>query len=464
MSEHSSELVVIGGGPGGYVAAIRAAQLGMQVTLVEREHLGGICSNWGCIPTKALLASADVVRTVEQAGGFGVMASIGPIDIQKMIQRSRNIADKMAGGVRMLLKKNGVTVIMGSGRLAEPGVVEVMNATGKLRLRSSHIILATGSRARQINGVTADGEKIVTYRGALTPQSIPDKLLVIGSGAIGTEFAGFYSAIGSKVTIVEALDRLVPVEDATISTFLENSLKRQGIEILVSATVSNITLIEGTVSCVISHQGEDAQRTFDKVILAIGILPNTEDIGLEGQGVATDRGLVVIDAFYRTSVKGIYAIGDIVAGPSLAHKASHDAVICIEKICGLDPHPLDLTTVPACTYSHPQIGSIGLTERAAKDLGIDLNVGVFPFHANGKAIALCESEGLVKTIYNRQTGELLGAHVIGAEATEMIATFAVAKSHETTATAITDTVFPHPTLSEMVHESSLAASKQAIHI
>ena len=428
MPAQSFDLAVVGGGPGGYVAAIRAAQLELKVVLVEREHLGGICLNWGCIPTKALLASADVLRTVKAAASFGIEAGAPRIQLTKLVARSREVADQLSMGIRHLLKKNSVTVIMGVARLSGPGAIAIDVSGEAKEIKASHIILATGALARHLPGVELSDDVIVTYKGALQPKSVPNELLVVGSGAIGTEFASFYAALGSKVTIAEALDRLVPLEDSDISAFLESSLRKEGLEVLTSAKVSDLKVVEKKAQCKIGHSGRSEQRGFDKVILAVGITPNTEDLGLDAAGVRTDRGLIVIDEFCQTSAVGVYAIGDIVEGPWLAHKASHEAIVCVEKIAGVGAHKLDRSRIPACIYSHPQIGSIGLTERAAREEGLEIEVGSFPYLANGKAIALGEQDGFVKTIYDKKTGELLGAHVIGAEATELISGFSIGKN------------------------------------
>lgn len=464
MSKTEFDVVVIGAGPGGYVAAIRAAQLGQRVAVVEREHLGGICLNWGCIPTKALLASAEVVRTVRHADTFGVATTEPVIDLAKIVARSRKVSETLTSGIRHLLKKNKVTIIEGTGRVGSSGTVEVEVSGGTRHLTTASIVLATGARARSLPGVEADEQVIMTYKGALRPTKLPQSMLVIGSGAIGTEFASFYATVGSKVTLVETQDRIVPAEDVDISKFLLKSLESLGIEVLTSASVSSLKVLNERAVCTVTHGGNSTERSFDACILAVGIVPNTEGLGLAAVGIATEDGRVVVDNLCRTSVPGIYAIGDIVPGPWLAHKASHEGIIVAEHIAGQSPHGMDRTRIPACTYSHPQIASIGLTEQAAQARNLSYTVGKFPFSANGKALATGESDGLVKTIYAKDTGELLGAHLIGGHATELIATFAAGMALETTWDEMISTVFPHPTLSEMLHESTLAAQGRSIHI
>lgn len=465
MADISFDLVVIGAGPGGYVAAIRAAQLGMKVAVVEREHLGGICLNWGCIPTKALLRSADVFREISHAKSYGITVGAPTPDIPAMVSRSRAVAKQLSGGIGHLLKKNKVTVFDGSAKLAGKGTVAV-EKDGKpvATLSAKHIILATGARARTFPGLEPDGTVIVTYRGALVPESQPKRLLVVGSGAIGIEFASFHNALGSQVTVVEVADRIVPAEDEEISGLLEKSLKKQGMTIMTGAKIDGLKVVGKEATCTLTHSGKSAQHSFDLVIVAVGISPNTENLGLEGTGVVLDRGWVVVDDYGRTGEPGVYAIGDITPGPWLAHKASHEAIIVVEKIAGLaDVHPLDRSRIAGCTYCHPQVASIGLSEKKAKDAGYEIKVGRFPFIGNGKAIALGEPEGLIKTIFDAKTGELLGAHMIGAEVTELIQGFSIAKTLETTEADLIHTVFPHPTLSEMMHESVLDAYGRAIH-
>jgi dihydrolipoamide dehydrogenase len=464
MAETSFDVVVIGSGPGGYVAAIQGAQLGLKTAVVEREHLGGICLNWGCIPTKALLRSADVFRQISHAGSYGLAITGASADIGAIVARSRAISKQLVGGVGHLLKKSKVAVIDGEGKLAGKGKV-VVGKGGKpvAELSAKHIILATGARARTVPGLEPDDKVVVTYKGALVPESQPKRLLVIGSGAIGIEFASFHHALGCEVTVAEALQRIVPAEDEEISAFLEKSLKKQGLTILTGAKVSGLEVNGAQATAVIEAGGKSETKTFDRVILAIGIVPNTENLGLEGTGVKRDRGFVQIDDMCRTGEPGVYAIGDITPGPWLAHKASHEGVICVQAIAGLHPHPLDRSRIPACTYCHPQIASIGLTEAEAEGAGHSVKVGRFPFIGNGKAIALGETEGLVKAVFDTRTGELLGAHMIGAEVTELIQGFSIAKTLETTEEDLAQVVFPHPTLSEMMHEAVLAANGRAIH-
>ena len=465
MADTSFDLIVIGAGPGGYVAAIRAAQLGMTVAVVEREHLGGICLNWGCIPTKALLRSADVFREITHAKSYGITVGLPTPDLPAMVSRSRAVAKQLSGGIGHLLKKNKVTVFDGSAKLAGKGTVAVEKA-GKpvATLSAKHIILATGARARTFPGLEPDDKVIVTYRGALVPESQPKRLLVVGSGAIGIEFASFHNALGSQVTVVEVADRIVPAEDEEISGLLEKSLKKQGMTIMTGAKIDGLRVVGKEATCTLTHGGKSAPHTYDLVIVAVGISPNTENLGLEGTGVVLDRGWVVVDEYGRTGEPGVYAIGDITPGPWLAHKASHEAMIVVEKIAGLaDVHPLDRSRIAGCTYCHPQVASLGLSEKKAKEAGYEIKVGRFPFIGNGKAIALGEPEGLIKTIFDAKTGELLGAHMIGAEVTELIQGFSIAKTLETTEADLMHTVFPHPTLSEMMHESVLDAYGRAIH-
>ncbi|PSS60518.1 dihydrolipoyl dehydrogenase [Ensifer sp. NM-2] len=463
MRTKEYDVAVVGGGPGGYVAAIRASQLGQKVILIEQEHLGGICLNWGCIPTKALLASADVLRTIGRASNFGINASEPRADIQAIVVRSRQVAAQLSGGIKGLLKKNAVDVIMGRGRLTGGRSIAVETGEAPLQISAGNIILATGARARQLPGIHVDDDVIVTYKGALQPKTIPKSLLIVGSGAIGIEFACFYSTMGSKVTIVEALDRIVPTEDHEVSAHLEKCLVKSGVEVLTSCKLESLENQGGRAVCALGKDGLTISREFDRAILAIGISANIEDIGLNVAGVKIERGLVVVDESCRTSVPGIFAIGDIVPGPWLAHKASHEGVLCAEIIAGQSPHSLDRTSIPACTYSHPQIGSIGLTETAARALDRKLRIGSFPYRANGKSIAMGESDGFVKTIFDDETGELLGAHVIGAEATEVISSFSLGKAAEMTDHTVVAAILPHPTLSEMIHEATLNSMGRGIH-
>ncbi|MFO1154136.1 MAG: dihydrolipoyl dehydrogenase [Rhodospirillales bacterium] len=467
MAEQSFDLIVIGTGPGGYVTAIRGAQLGMKTAVVEEKHLGGICLNWGCIPTKALLRTAEVFENIKHAASFGLSVGNVAFDIKKVVERSRGVAGQLSKGVAFLLKKNKVTVFDGRGRLNGPGKVAVTK-DGKpvADLTAKHIVLATGARPRQLPGLEADGKLVWTYFEAMVPQALPKSLLVIGSGAIGIEFASFFRSLGSEVTVVEILDRILPVEDAEISDLARKAFEKQGFKILTSSTVKALQKGANDVTVTIADKdGKETQMTVERVLSAVGITGNTEDIGIEGTKVKVDRGHIVIDEWCRTGEPGVYAIGDVCGPPWLAHKASHEGVLCVEKIAGLQGlHPLDTSRIPGCTYSRPQIASVGLTEKAAKDAGYDIRVGRFPFIGNGKAIALGEPEGLVKTIFDKKTGELLGAHMIGAEVTELIQGYGVARSLETTEEDLIHAVFPHPTLSEMMHESVLSALGRAIHI
>jgi len=465
MAEQSYDLVVLGAGPGGYVAAIRAAQLGLRAAVVEREHLGGICLNWGCIPTKALLRSAEVFHLAERAKEFGFEVSGLKFDAAQMVKRSRTVAKRLNSGVGHLLKKNKVDVIDGHGRLLGKGRLAVeKDGNPVAELTAPHIILATGARARDLPDMPADGKQIWTYKHAMVPDAIPGSLLVIGSGAIGIEFASFYRTLGAEVTVVEMLDRILPVEDEEISAMALKAFKKQGMSLHTGAQVKAVARSGDKVTASIDQAGKAHDVTVDKVIVAIGIVGNVEEIGLEATKVKVDRSHVVVDQWLRTDEPGVYAIGDLVGPPWLAHKASHEAVICVEKIAGVDGvHPLDTSRIPGCTYCHPQVASVGFTEAAARAAGHDVKVGRFPFVGNGKAIALGETDGMVKTVFDAKTGELLGAHMIGAEVTELIQGYAVAKTLETTEVELMHTVFPHPTLSEMMHESVLDAYGRAIH-
>jgi dihydrolipoamide dehydrogenase len=465
MSENSFDLIVVGGGPGGYVAAIRAAQLGLKTALVEREHLGGICLNWGCIPTKALLRTAEVANLIRHAGDFGLSVTGFGVDLPKIVERSRKVAAQLSGGVKHLLKKNKVTVFDGQGKLAGSGKLAVEKDGKKVAdLTGKHIILATGARARALPGLEPDGKLVWTYKEAMVPKEMPKSLLVVGSGAIGIEFASFYRSLGVEVTVVEVVDRVLPVEDAEISAFAHKSFEKQGMKIITGASVKALKKSATNVTATIESGGKSQEITVDRVILAVGIVGNVENIGLEGTKVKVEKTHVVIDEYCRTGEPGVYAIGDLAGPPWLAHKASHEGVICVEKIAGVkDVHPLNVTNIPGCTYCTPQIASVGLTEAAAKAKGYDVKVGRFPFIGNGKAIALGEPEGLVKTVFDAKTGELLGAHMVGAEVTELIQGYTIAKTMETTEAELMHTVFPHPTLSEMMHESVLAAYGRAIH-
>ena len=467
----SFDVIVLGSGPGGYVAAIRAAQQGLSVAIVERENLGGICLNWGCIPTKALLRSAEVFHQMQHAKAYGLAADNVRADLGAVEARSRGVAKQLNQGVTHLMKKNKITVFMGNGVLKGAGKLEVTGDKGVSVISAKHIIVATGARARDLPFAKADGNRVWTYRHAMTPKELPGKLLVIGSGAIGIEFASFYNDMGSKVTVVEMMDRVVPVEDADVSAFLEKALTKQGMTIMTGAGVESLDVgAAGVKARIKGKDGKVVEDQFSHVIVAVGIVPNTENIGLEAVGIKAERGIIAIDQHGRTNVPGIWAIGDVTPGPWLAHKASHEGVIAAEAIAvelgkGKHmPHAMDRANIPGCTYCHPQIASVGLTEAKAKEAGHEVRAGTFPFIGNGKAIALGEAEGFVKTVFDAKTGELLGAHMIGAEVTEMIQGFVVGKTLETTEAELMHTVFPHPTISESMHEAVLAAYGRALHI
>jgi dihydrolipoamide dehydrogenase len=465
MAETTFDILVLGGGPGGYVAAIRGSQLGMKVGLVEREHLGGICLNWGCIPTKALLRSSEIMGILNHLDDFGFSAKDIGLDIKKVVKRSRGVASQLSGGVKHLLKKNKVTVFDGHGRLAGGGKVTV-EKDGKVKdtLSAKNIIIASGARARELPGLEPDGKDIWSYKEAMVPETMPKSVLVIGSGAIGIEFASFYRTMGADVTVVEMVDRILPAEDAEIAAFARKSFEKQGMKILTGAKTEKLDKNGNGVTATISIDGKSQTISAEKVIMAVGITGNTEDIGLDNSKVKVDRGHIVVNEWLETAEPNVYAIGDVVGAPWLAHKASHEGVICVEKIAGVkDVHPLKEGSIPGCTYCHPQVASVGMTEQQAKDKGYKTKVGRFPFMGNGKAIALGEPEGLVKTIFDAATGELLGAHMIGAEVTELIQGYGIARTLETTETDLMHTVFPHPTLSEMMHESVLDAYGRAIH-
>ncbi|WP_424176425.1 dihydrolipoyl dehydrogenase [Yoonia sp. TsM2_T14_4] len=464
MAAKNFDLIVIGAGPGGYVAAIRAAQLGMNVVVVERENLGGICLNWGCIPTKAMLRSSEVFHLMHRAKEFGLSVEKVSYDLDAVVKRSRGVAKQMEGGVKHLLKKNKVTVIMGEATIPAKGKVSVKTETGTEELTAKNIVLATGARARNLPGLEADGARVWSYRHALVPPHMPKKLLVIGSGAIGIEFASFYNTLGAETTVVEVMDRVLPVEDAEISAFAKKQFVKQGMVIMEKATVKQLDRAKDKVTAHIESGGKVETREFDTVISAVGIVGNTEGLGLEALGVTIDRTHVVTDEYCRTGVEGLYAIGDIAGAPWLAHKASHEGVMVAELIAGKHAHPVKPESIAGCTYCHPQVASVGYTEAKAKELGYTVKVGKFPFIGNGKAVALGEPEGLIKTVFDAKTGELLGAHMVGAEVTELIQGYVIGRQLETTEEDLMNTVFPHPTLSEMMHESVLDAYDRVIHM
>ncbi len=462
MADKQFDLVVVGGGPGGYVAAIRAAQLGMKAALVEREHLGGICLNWGCIPTKALLRTSEINHLLQNLDDFGFSAGNVSFDLDRIVKRSRQVAGQLSRGVAHLLRKNKVTVIDGAGRLAGRGRVAVDRDGEEAEVLSApHIVLAAGARARSLPNLEPDGETVWSYKEAMVPKAMPQSLLVVGSGAIGIEFASFYCNLGVPVTVVELVDRILPAEDPEISDFALKTFRKQGMTIMTGAQVTGVADGKAAVQ---TAGGETVTVDAERTILAVGIAGNVEELGLEGTGVQVDRGHVVVDEWLRTGEPGVYAIGDLVGPPWLAHKASHEGVLCVEKIAGLEGlHPLVPGAIPGCTYCRPQVASIGYTEPAAREAGYELRIGRFPYVGNGKAIALGEPEGLIKTVFDKATGELLGAHMIGAEVTELIQGYAVARTLEATEAELMHTVFPHPTLSEAMHESVLDAYGRAIH-
>lgn len=466
MADTSFDLVILGTGPGGYVAAIRAAQLGMKTAVVEREHLGGICLNWGCIPTKALLRSSEINHLLHNLDQFGFSAKDITFDNKKVVERSRKVAKQLSGGVGFLMKKNKITVFDGEGKLAGKGAIAITKDGKKIAdLSAKHIILATGARARVLPGLEPDGKLVWTYKEAMVPPEMPKSVLVVGSGAIGIEFASFYRNMGAEVTVVEVLDRVVPVEDEEISAFARKAFEKQGMKIHTSATVKGLKRGANSVTATIEAAGKSFEVAVERVIAAVGIVGNVENVGLEGTKVRVEKTHIVVDKWLATDEPGIYAIGDVVGPPWLAHKASHEGVICVEKIAGLnDVHPLVVENIPGCTYCMPQIASVGLTEAKAKAAGHEVRVGHFPYIGNGKAIALGEPEGMIKTVFDAKTGELLGAHMIGAEVTELIQGYTIAKNLETTEAELIETIFPHPTLSETMHEAVLDAYKRVIHI
>jgi dihydrolipoamide dehydrogenase len=476
----SYDVIVIGSGPGGYIAAVRAAQLGLKTAIVEREHLAGICSNWGCIPTKALLRSAEVMHLASHAKDFGLSVDAVKPDLKAIVARSRGIAERMNGGVGILMKKNKVDVIWGEAKLTKPNEIVVSktskkpmqpqgpvpkNALGEGTYTAKHVIVATGARPRTLPGIEPDGKLIWTYFEAMVPDRMPKSLLVMGSGAIGIEFASFYRTMGVEVTVVELMPQIMPVEDAEISKFAQKRLEKDGMKFILEAKVTKVEKGSDQITAHVEKKDGSVEKiTADRMISAVGVQCNTENLGLEELGVKLERGAIAIDGYCRTNVPGVYAIGDVAGPPMLAHKAEHEAVICVEKIAGLDVHPLDRNLVPGCTYCHPQVASVGLTEAKAKEAGHDIRVGRFPFVANGKAVALGDDQGLVKTVFDKKTGQLLGAHMVGAEVTELIQGFVVAMNLETTEEELIHTIFPHPTLSETMKESVLDAYGRALNM
>ena len=469
MTDTPYDVIVLGSGPGGYVAAIRCAQLGLKTAIVERENLGGICLNWGCIPTKAMLRSAEIFHYMQNAKDYGLVAKEIEADLDAIVKRSRGVAKQLNQGVGHLMKKNKITVHMGEGTLTGPTSLTVKGDKGEEQLSAKHVVVATGARARDLPFAPADGKRIWTYRHAMVPPEMPSKLLVIGSGAIGIEFASFYNDMGVDVTVVEMLDCIVPAEDADVSAFLEKAVVKQGMTVMTSAGVEDLKVsAKGVTAKIKDKAGAVTSHEFSHVISAIGIVPNTESIGIDAL-VEMDRGFIQIDDYGRTKTPGLWAIGDCTPGPWLAHKASHEGVTCAEAIAQelgnteVHPHAMDRNSIPGCTYCHPQVASVGLTEAQAKEAGHAVKVGNFPFIGNGKAIALGEAEGFIKTVFDEATGELLGAHMVGAEVTELIQGYTVGKTLETTEVELMQTVFPHPTLSEMMHESVLDAYGRALH-
>ena len=476
---NSYDILIIGGGPGGYVAAIRAAQLGLKTAVVEREHLGGICLNWGCIPTKTLLRSAEIYGHMEHADSFGLSASGIGFDVEKIVKRSRGVSGQLNGGVEFLLKKNKVDVIWGEANITKPGEVKVSaptkpavqprhptpkKALGKGIYQAKHIIIATGARPRALPGIEPDGKLIWSYFEAMVPKTMPKSLIVMGSGAIGIEFASFYCSMGAEVTVVELMPQVMPVEDYEIAKHVQKRFEKQGMKILLEAKVAKVEKGKDSVTAhVETKDGKIEKLTADRLISAVGVMGNTENLGLKKVGVAIDRGIITVDDYGKTNVLGIYAIGDVAGAPMLAHKAEHEGVICVEAIAGKHPHVMDKAKIPGCTYCNPQVASVGMTEKAAKEAGVEVKIGRFNFAGNGKAIALGEPEGMVKTIFDKKTDQLLGAHMVGAEVTELIQGFVVAMNLETTKQDLIDAVFPHPTLSEIMHESVMDSEGRVIH-
>ena len=467
MTDTNYDIAIIGGGPGGYVAAIRASQLGLKAAVVEREHMGGICLNWGCIPTKALLRSSEINHLLHNLGEFGLSAENQSFDFDAIVKRSREVSGKLTQGISGLMKKHKIDVHMAHGKLGEKGTIGLFDKDGKKtgEVKAKNIILATGARARVLPGFEPDGDMVWTYKEALMPKRMPKKLLVVGSGAIGSEFASFYLNMGAEVTLCELMDRVLPVEDAEVSKFMKKAFEGQGMKVLTNTQVTALDKGKGKVTATIKDaDGTETKQEFDTVISAVGIVGNTEGLNLEGTKVKVERNQIVTSPLGETDEPNIYAIGDVAGAPWLAHKASHEAIICVEGIAGKNPHPMRKDNIPGCTYCRPQVASVGFTEAKAKEAGYDIKVGRFPFMANGKAIALGEPEGFVKTIFDVKTGELLGAHMVGAEVTEMIQGYVLARQMEATEADLMHTIFPHPTLSEMMHESVLDAYDKALHI
>jgi dihydrolipoamide dehydrogenase len=472
MADNSFDVVVIGSGPGGYVTAIRAAQLGFKTAIVEKSYLGGICNNWGCIPTKALLRSAEIYHYMQHASDYGLSAQNVSFDLKAVIARSRGVVKRLNGGVEYLMKKNKIAIIWGKATLETAGKFTVTKAEaeapkgalGEGAYSAKHIIVATGARPRALPGLEPDKKLVWTYFEAMNPDKMPKSLLVVGSGAIGIEFASFYRTMGAEVTVVEVLPRILPVEDAEIAGFARKQFEKQGIKFLVNTKVTKLDKKADSVVATIDDGKKPVTQEFDRVVSAVGVLGNIEGFGLEKLGVKTERGCIVIDGYGRTNVPGLYAIGDVAGPPMLAHKAEHEGVVCIEKIKGMDPHPMDKLLIPGCTYCHPQIASVGLTEARAKESGREIRVGRFPFSANGKAIAMGEDQGMAKVIFDNKTGQLLGAHLVGAEVTELIQGFVVAMNLETTEEELFHTIFPHPTISETMKEAVLDAYGQALNM
>lgn len=459
------DVAILGSGPGGYVAAIRAAQLKLKTVLIEREKLGGVCLNWGCIPTKALLKNAEVISTLKEAKNFGINIDNYSVDFEKIIKRSRRVAEMNSKGVEFLMKKNKIEVIYGNGKLSSSNSIDITDTKGNTsKISADHIIVATGGRPRSIPGIEIDGEKVISSKHAMMLEKQPASMVIIGAGAIGIEFAHFYNELGTDITIIEMLDKILPIEDKEISDILTKSFQKRKMKIFTSAKVESLKKTKDGIEAYFTVDGKSNSINAELALMAIGVQGNLENLGVEDLGVKTDRGFIPVNEWYQTNVKGIYAIGDIIGPPLLAHVASHEAIICIEKIAGLDPHKMDYNNVPGCTYCHPQVASIGMTEEQASEQGYELQIGKFPYSASGKARAIGERDGLVKLIFDKKYGELLGAHIIGAEATELIAELGIAKTLESTPQEILKTIHAHPTLSEMIMEAAGDAIGEAVHI